>query len=93
MPGADLPCGDIDPLGITGTPAYDPGTGLVFVVAETADARHTLAGIDVATGAVVLRRPVPPPPGAEIAHRETTVAPAEYHRIGQPMNSESSSSS
>ena len=45
MPGADLPCGDIDPLGITGTPAYDPGTGLVFVVAETADARHTLAGI------------------------------------------------
>ncbi len=45
MPGADLPCGDIDPLGITGTPAYDPDTGLVFVVAETADARHTLAGI------------------------------------------------
>jgi hypothetical protein len=33
MPGADLPCGDIDPLGITGTPAYDPHTGLVFVVA------------------------------------------------------------
>ncbi|HEY5151663.1 MAG TPA: PQQ-binding-like beta-propeller repeat protein, partial [Mycobacterium sp.] len=43
MPGADLPCGDIDPLGITGTPAYDPDTGVVFVVAETADARHTLA--------------------------------------------------
>jgi PQQ-like domain len=30
MPGADLLCGDIDPLGITGTPAYDPDTGLVL---------------------------------------------------------------
>ena len=64
------PCGDIDPLGITGTPAYDPDTGLVFVVAETADARHTLAGIDLASGAVVLRRPIPPPQGAEIAHQQ-----------------------
>jgi hypothetical protein len=66
----DLPCRDIDPLGITGTPAYDPDTGLVFVVAETADARHTLAGIDLASGTVVLRRPIPPPQGAEIAHQQ-----------------------
>jgi len=42
----------------------------VFVVAETADARHTLAGIDLASGAVVLRRPVPPPQGVEIAHQQ-----------------------
>ena len=34
---SDLPCGNIDPLGITGTPAYDPATGLIFVVAETSD--------------------------------------------------------
>ena len=70
MPGSDLPCGDIDPLGITRTPTYDPDTGLVFMVAETADARHTLAGIDLASGAVVLRRPVPPPRGAEVAHQQ-----------------------
>ena len=31
---ADLPCGDIFPLGITGTPVYDSATGLVFAVAE-----------------------------------------------------------
>src|SRR2546426_6314209 len=31
---SDLPCGNIDPLGITGTPVYDPQTGLVFAVAE-----------------------------------------------------------
>ncbi len=28
------PCGNIDPLGITGTPVYDTATGVVFVVAE-----------------------------------------------------------
>ncbi|MFL5664279.1 MAG: PQQ-binding-like beta-propeller repeat protein, partial [Ktedonobacteraceae bacterium] len=34
VPLAALPCGNIDPLGITGTPVYDPATGLVFAVAE-----------------------------------------------------------
>src|SRR5579885_2296575 len=33
VPLSDLPCGNIDPLGITGTPVYDPQTGLVFAVA------------------------------------------------------------
>ncbi len=49
---SDLPCGNIDPLGITGTPAYDPSTGSLFVVTETAGARHTLVALDVRTGAV-----------------------------------------
>lgn len=30
VPLTQLPCGNIDPLGITGTPVYDPGTGLVW---------------------------------------------------------------
>src|SRR5262249_23375227 len=34
IPLSHLPCGDIDPLGITGTPVYDPASGLVFAVAE-----------------------------------------------------------
>lgn len=68
--GSDLPCGNIDPLGITGTPAYDPATGLVFAVAETAGGRHTLAGVDLASGAVMLRRALPPPRGDEIAHQQ-----------------------
>src|SRR5256885_292076 len=36
QPRSGLGCGNIDPLGITGTPVYDPSTGLVFAVAETA---------------------------------------------------------
>src|SRR6478609_1332183 len=70
VPGSDLPCGNIDPLGITGTPAYDQATGLVFAVAETQGGRHTLAGVDLASGAVMLRRALPPPNGDEIAHQQ-----------------------
>ena len=47
---AQLPCGNIDPLGITGTPAYDATTGSVFVVAETAGGHHTLWALSAATG-------------------------------------------
>src|SRR5271157_251847 len=44
VPLADLPCGDIDPLGITGTPVYDAGNGLVYAVAETSGYHHVLFG-------------------------------------------------
>lgn len=67
---SDLPCGNIDPLGITGTAAYDEASGLVFVVAETEGGRHTLAGVDLASGAVLLRRALPPPKGDAIAHQQ-----------------------
>ncbi len=55
-----LPCGDIDPLGITGTPVYDPGSGLVFAVAEIAGPSHILVGIDARTGQVRVKRPADP---------------------------------
>ena len=64
VPGAALPCGNISPLGITGTPAYDTLTHQVFVVATTqagSSLRHTLVGIDAATGAVRTRQSVDPP--------------------------------
>jgi outer membrane protein assembly factor BamB len=59
----DLPCGDIDPLGITGTPVYDPGTGLVYAVAETTGYRHILAGVSLADGRVRFVRHIPAPDG------------------------------
>jgi outer membrane protein assembly factor BamB len=50
QPPSTLPCGDIEPLGITSTPAYDASTGSVFVVAETNGGHHTLWALDAATG-------------------------------------------
>src|SRR2546429_8217326 len=58
VPLSDLPCGDIDPLGITGTPVYDPQTGLVFSVAEIQGPAHILVGIDAKTGQIKVRRVV-----------------------------------
>ncbi len=56
VPLSSLPCGNIDPLGITGTPVYDPATGLIFAVAEVEGPAHILVGVDARTGAVRLRR-------------------------------------
>lgn len=61
VPQSDLPCGNIDPLGITGTPVYDPQTGVVFAVAEIQGPAHMLVGVDVKTGHIKVRRLVDPP--------------------------------
>jgi outer membrane protein assembly factor BamB len=61
VPLSGLPCGDIDPLGITGTPAYDQGDGLVYAVAETTGYRHVLFGLSVRDGSVQVERDIPAP--------------------------------
>jgi outer membrane protein assembly factor BamB len=60
VPLSALPCGNIDPLGITGTPVYDPATGQVFAVAEVAGPAHVLVGVDARTGKVRVRRSADP---------------------------------
>jgi len=70
VPLSDLPCGDIDPLGITGTPVYDPQTGLVFAVAEIQGPAHVLVGVDVKTGQIKVRRLVDPPGMDPQAHQQ-----------------------
>lgn len=49
-------CGDIYPLGITGTPIYDQSAGLIYAVAETTGYHHVLVGLNVITGEVKVRR-------------------------------------
>lgn len=56
MPQKDLPCGNVFPLGITGTPVYDPTTKLVFAVAEVTGPKHILVGLDIQTGAIKLQQ-------------------------------------
>jgi outer membrane protein assembly factor BamB len=52
VPLSAQPCGNIDPLGITSTPTYDPTTGSLFVVTETTGAVHNLWALAATTGAV-----------------------------------------
>ena len=69
-PLSDLPCGNINPLGITSTMVYDPDTNRVFAVAETTGGAHTLFGINAGTGAVEVQVPVEPPLGDPKAHQQ-----------------------
>ena len=52
-----LPCGNIDPLGITGAPVYDGSSGVLYVAAELAGPlRHTLYAINATNGKVLWHR-------------------------------------
>jgi outer membrane protein assembly factor BamB len=70
VPRKQLPCGNIDPLGITSTMVYDPDTKLVFALAESTGAHHTLYGFDAATGAVKVTRSAEAPKGQPVAHQQ-----------------------
>jgi outer membrane protein assembly factor BamB len=62
VPLANLPCGNIDPVGITGTPVIDPVTRTIFVDAEILAAggvpKHEVFGLAVDTGAIRTGWPV-----------------------------------
>src|SRR5690348_12085145 len=63
VPLSALPCGNIDPLGITGTTVYDPATRMVYAVAEVTGFRHVLVAITVPGGKLAFTRDVPTPDG------------------------------
>jgi outer membrane protein assembly factor BamB len=69
-PLADLPCGDIDPLGITSTMVYDPDTNRLFALAELLGGTHELVGVNATTGAVEVQVPLDPPMGDAIAQQQ-----------------------
>ncbi len=76
-----LPCGDIDPLGITGTLVYDPATGLVFAVAEIQGPAHILVGVDVATGKVRVRRSVDIPSMEPQVHQQRAALALSHNKV------------
>ncbi len=56
MPLSQLPCGNIDPLGITGTPVIDPASARVYFDAMTKTqngARHMVYALSLADGSIV----------------------------------------
>jgi hypothetical protein len=60
VPGDALPCGNISPSGITGTPVIS--NGRIFAVAFLGTSQtHVLFGLDLTTGQVAVRTNVDPP--------------------------------
>jgi polyvinyl alcohol dehydrogenase (cytochrome) len=80
MPLSGLPCGDIDPLGITGTPAYDAATGLVFAVAETAGGHHILAAVHL-NGSLAFQRTLDPIAGSTLPAQQRAAILVEGGRV------------
>jgi hypothetical protein len=57
-PASQRPCGDIDPLGITGTPIFNRANGLVYVAPEFSGRRptHRLYALHIGTGRIAFHR-------------------------------------
>jgi hypothetical protein len=74
VPRSSLPCGDIDPVGITSTPVLDPGAGTLYVVGlTTPDGGRTkiykAAALDLKSGAMRPGWPVEIAPPASSGFR------------------------
>ena len=70
VPLSTLPCGDIDPLGITSTPAFDPASGSIFAVAEVTGPRHVVFALDPSNGSIRWSRDVDLAGDQPIAHQQ-----------------------
>lgn len=58
---SSLPCGDITPItGITGTPAIDPATDRLYVVAYLTGHHHMLFALSLADGSVTFQQDIDP---------------------------------
>ena len=51
-PRTSLPCGNINPVGITGTPAIDPATSTLYLVAMLKDQGYRLFALSTDSGSV-----------------------------------------
>jgi outer membrane protein assembly factor BamB len=83
--GSTLPCGDIDPLGITSTPVIDPVTGLVYVVAFVQPGTHELFALDLASGSVRFHRPVDAPGASPRTHLQRSALSLSHGRVYIPF--------
>lgn len=58
---SELPCGDIDPIGVTGTPVIDPTAGVVYFDALSKGSngvRHLLYALSLSDGKVLSNWPI-----------------------------------
>jgi hypothetical protein len=80
---SSLPCGDIDPLGITGTPVIDEAKGAVYLDAmmqEASGPRHRVFALSVKDGSVLPGWPVDV--GAALAAQHKSFDPRVQNERG-----------
>jgi outer membrane protein assembly factor BamB len=83
--GGSLPCGDINPSGITGTPVADASSNTLYVVAFLgAGTHHELFALDLANGATRWHRSIDPPGLAGRVEQERGAATITNGRVYVP---------
>jgi outer membrane protein assembly factor BamB len=70
VPASSLPCGDVDPVGITSTPVVDAPTNRVYVVAMLQPKHHELFVLDLRDGHVVASTGVDAPGADPAVHNQ-----------------------
>lgn len=83
----ELPCGNINPLGITGTPVYDAHTGLVYFAAEFTGnpPTHRLFALRTDTGRVAFSRTLDLPGVDNVAMQQRGALALADGRIWVPF--------
>jgi outer membrane protein assembly factor BamB len=79
--GSSLLCGNIDPSGITSTPAIDRERGLVYAVAFLRPAHHVLVAVRLASGRVRWRRDIDPPGADPEVHQQRAALALSHGRV------------
>jgi polyvinyl alcohol dehydrogenase (cytochrome) len=85
---SQLPCGDVDPLGILSTPVVDEALHRIFVVAEEqagSGVQHELVGLDTSTGAIGMRKLVDPPGMNTITQQQRAALMLDQGRVVVPF--------
>ncbi len=85
VPSSSLPCGNVDPVGITSTPVADAGSGRLYVVGLVQPARHMLFALDLATGAVVASTGIDAPGADPSTHNQRGALTLDGGRILVPF--------
>jgi outer membrane protein assembly factor BamB len=81
VPGSSLPCGNIDPSGITGTPVVDTSAGVLYAVAFVQPGRHELVALDLETGRVRFRATADPAGVDPLVHQQRAALTISGERV------------
>jgi outer membrane protein assembly factor BamB len=84
IPLSQLPCGNIDPSGITGTPAIDPKTGTLYAVAFVQPGHHEFVAIDTRTGRLRWRASADAPGADPLVHQQRGALAIANGRVYAP---------
>ena len=80
-----MPCGNVDPLGVTSTPVADPAHNRLYVVAAVRPVHHELFVLDLATGAVAAHRTVDAPGADPRVHNQRAALTLGSDRVYVPF--------